>query len=238
MSAERKTSRIHCLTVNPFQENTYVVAAPNGECVILDPGCYDAREEQALERLIERESLRPVRLLNTHAHLDHILGNAFVAERWNLKPELHRADHDLLRAAPVYSEAWGIRLTPSPNPGAFLEEGDRIVFGGVEFRVLFTPGHCPGHVVLYNEAEGYVIGGDVLFQRSIGRTDLPGGRSRAIAEQHPGKALHPARRDGGLAGAWTGDDGWGGTCGESVFVRVRCGLALVGRASIFVLRRF
>ena len=175
MSAERKTSRIHCLPFNPFQENTYVVAAPNGECVIIDPGCYEAREEQALERLIEREGLKPVRLLNTHAHLDHSLGNAFVTERWNLKPELHRADHDLLRAAPVYSEAWGIRLTPSPEPGAFLEEGDWIRFGGVEFRVLFTPGHCPGHVVFYNEAEGYVIGGDVLFQRSIGRTDLPGG---------------------------------------------------------------
>ena len=182
MSAERKTSRIHCLTVNPFQENTYVVAAPNGECVILDPGCYDAREEKALESLIERESLRPVRLLNTHAHLDHILGNAFVGRRWNLRPELHPDDLALLKAAPVYSEAWGIRLEPSPEPGNFLAEGDQVAFGGITLRVLFTPGHCPGHVVFYNAVEGYVIGGDVLFQRSLGRTDLPGGNHAQLLE--------------------------------------------------------
>lgn len=182
MSAERKTSRIHCLTVNPFQENTYVISAPNGECVILDPGCYEAREEQELEALIEREKLRPVRLLNTHAHLDHILGNAFVGRRWKLRPELHQDDLALLKAAPVYSEAWGIRLDPSPEPVNLLSDGDLVTFGGITLRVLFTPGHCPGHVVFYNAAEGYVIGGDVLFQRSIGRTDLPGGDHAQLLE--------------------------------------------------------
>jgi glyoxylase-like metal-dependent hydrolase (beta-lactamase superfamily II) len=182
MSAAPVASRIHCLTFNPFQENTYVVAAPDGSCVVVDPGCYGRRDELTLEALIEREGLRPVRLLNTHAHLDHILGNAFVAQRWELLPEVHRNDLDLLRSGPVYSEAWGIRLAPSPEPAAFLTEGDVIEFGGVRLHVLFTPGHCPGHVVFYNEAEGYVIGGDVLFQRSIGRTDLPGGNPAQLLE--------------------------------------------------------
>ncbi|MBP7270418.1 MAG: MBL fold metallo-hydrolase, partial [Bacteroidia bacterium] len=97
-------------------------------------------------------------------------------------PELHPDDLALLKAAPVYSEAWGIRLEPSPEPGNFLAEGDQVAFGGITLRVLFTPGHCPGHVVFYNAVEGYVIGGDVLFQRSIGRTDLPGGNHAQLLE--------------------------------------------------------
>jgi len=160
---------------NPFEENTYVVSDATGQCVIIDPGCYTAVEEERLADYILSERLTPVRLLNTHAHLDHILGNDFVYRTWKLSPELHAADLELLHAAHLYGELWGIRATPSPAPVNFLAKGDTVSFGTTTFSVVFVPGHCPGHVAFYSEAEKTVFSGDVLFQGSIGRTDLPGG---------------------------------------------------------------
>jgi glyoxylase-like metal-dependent hydrolase (beta-lactamase superfamily II) len=166
---------IKSFVFNPFGENTYVVSDRSGECIIIDPGCYTREEEQELSDYIREEDLKPVRLLNTHAHLDHILGNEFVCTKWKLLPELHAADLELLRSAHLYGELWGIRATPSPDPVKQLAEGEIILFGNTSLRVLFVPGHCPGHVAFYAEAEKAIISGDVLFRDSIGRTDLPGG---------------------------------------------------------------
>jgi hydroxyacylglutathione hydrolase len=166
---------VHTLTFNPFQENTYVLADSTGECIIIDPGCYGNEEQKRLSSFIHDHGLRPVRLLNTHAHLDHMLGNGFVHRTWQLLPELHALDLELLRAAPLYGDVWGIRAEPSPDPVRFLEEGEVVRFGNSSLEVLFVPGHCPGHIAFYDPKEGILIGGDVLFQGSIGRTDLPGG---------------------------------------------------------------
>lgn len=166
---------IKSFVFNPFAENTFVVSDSSGECVIIDPGCYTREEEQKLSDYIGESGLRPVRLLNTHAHLDHILGNEFACRKWGLLPELHIADLELLRSAHLYGELWGIRATPSPDPVKHLEEGEIIRFGHSSLRVLFVPGHCPGHVAFYAEQDKAIISGDVLFQGSIGRTDLPGG---------------------------------------------------------------
>lgn len=160
---------------NPFEENTYVLSDSSGECVIIDPGCYTHQEEHELAEYVRNHGLTPVRLLNTHAHLDHILGNDFVYRQWKLLPELHTADLELLRSAHRYGELWGIRATPSPEPVKSLDEGEVLRFGSTSLRVLFVPGHCPGHVALYAETEKVIFSGDVLFQGSIGRTDLPGG---------------------------------------------------------------
>ncbi|MFM2207557.1 MAG: hypothetical protein RL213_1532 [Bacteroidota bacterium] len=160
---------------NPFEENTYVVSDSTGECVIIDPGCYTAEEQQRLSDYIRSENLTPVRLLNTHAHLDHILGNEFVYRTWKLLPELHPADLELLKAGHLYGEVWGIRATPSPEPGRFLNDGDTVTFGSTGLKVIFVPGHCPGHVAFFSAEHKTVFSGDVLFKGSIGRTDLPGG---------------------------------------------------------------
>jgi len=166
---------IKSFVFNLFGENTYVVSDSSGECIIIDPGCYSPAEQKALETYIAENSLRPARLINTHAHLDHILGNAFVANRWNLTPQLHPDDLELLRSAPLYGDMWGLRPELSPDPELFLHDGDRVTFGETVLDVLFVPGHCPGHIALYSATEQLIISGDVLFAGSIGRTDLPGG---------------------------------------------------------------
>ena len=114
-------------------------------------------------------------LVNTHCHIDHVLGNRFVFDSWGLTPVFHQQELPLLQTLPEQARMFGIKTTPSPEPARFIDEGDEISFGNTRLRVLFTPGHSPGSVSLYNEADKFVIAGDVLFHESIGRTDLPGG---------------------------------------------------------------
>jgi hydroxyacylglutathione hydrolase len=167
-------------TFNPFQENTFLIAS-GGECVIIDPGCFDRREKQELEDFVLENSLKPVRLLNTHCHIDHVLGNAFVSEKWNLKPEIHQDDLSILQAMPNYGHMFGVGgIEESPMPEKFLNEGDVIEFGNCKLDILFVPGHAPGHIVFINHKEKYIIGGDCLFNGSIGRTDLPGGNHETL----------------------------------------------------------
>ena len=113
--------------------------------------------------------------MNTHGHIDHILGNNFVAGKYNLRLEMNALDVDLLQAAPVYGEMWGIHAEPSPDPEVFLTEGDEVSFGNSTLNVIETPGHSKGSISFYSSDNNFVIAGDVLFYGSIGRTDLPGG---------------------------------------------------------------
>lgn len=166
---------IKTLPFNPFSENTYVLSDETGECIIIDPGCFDSEEEQVLKAYIDQNQLRPVKLLNTHCHVDHVLGNYFVADTWKLGLEMHREDLPVLASFEKVCKMYGLPGGPQPEPAVFLEEGQQIKFGNSVLEILFTPGHAPGHIVFYQPAEKFLIGGDVLFQGSIGRTDLPGG---------------------------------------------------------------
>lgn len=161
-------------TFNPFQENTYVVH-DGKQALVIDPGCWNTAEEHELESYLEDNALTPVRLVLTHAHLDHVFGNAWMHKRFKLAPWMHRADLPLLGMAPRQGQMYGVPCEPSPDPEGFLEAGDTITLGNDELKVLFVPGHAPGHIALYSKAHGFVIAGDVLFMNSIGRTDLPGG---------------------------------------------------------------
>ena len=160
---------------NGFQENTYVLFDETKECVIIDPGCYTAAERNQLASFIVENELKPVRLLNTHCHIDHILGNNFIAKKFNLGLEIHKEDLPVLLATTEYGHLYGFTVDPSPEPTRFIKENEIIRFGNTELEVRFTPGHAPGHVVFINHLERLVINGDVLFYNSIGRTDLPGG---------------------------------------------------------------
>ncbi|MDZ4748208.1 MAG: MBL fold metallo-hydrolase [Saprospiraceae bacterium] len=171
---------VHLLTFNPFQENTYIIIAPSGECIIIDPGCFDHAEQKELQAFIQENDLKPVRLINTHCHIDHILGNAFVAKTWNLGLEIHKGEIPVLAAGVSVATMYGVPYDVSPEPNSFLTEGDEVVLDGISIKVLFTPGHSPASICLYNEADGWVIGGDVLFYESIGRTDLPGGDHQTL----------------------------------------------------------
>ena len=166
---------VTCLTFNPFQENTYLLHDETKECVVVDPGCYDKREQEELKKYIADKGLKVVRLLNTHCHIDHVLGNKFVADTYGVELEIHPEDEQTLRSVPAYAPVYGFPMYAEQLPARYLKEGENVTFGNTELEVIFTPGHAPGHVVFYHKEDKTVIGGDVLFQGSIGRTDLPGG---------------------------------------------------------------
>jgi len=160
---------------NPFQVNTYVLYDETKECVIIDAACSDEEEEARLSNFIDQMGLKPVLLLCTHAHIDHVLGNTFVAKRYNLKLSAHEDGKMYLADAPAYAASFGLTLNEVLQPTHFLQDNDLIQFGNSSLKVLFAPGHANGSLCFYSEADSFVVSGDVLFYQSIGRTDLPGG---------------------------------------------------------------
>lgn len=145
------------------------------QCVIIDPGCYERYEEKQLSDFIQAEQLTVTQLLNTHGHVDHVLGNAFVKRTYRVPLAIHRTDEQTLRAVQAYAPAYGFMRYEPAEPDHFLAEGETVTWGESTLSVLFVPGHAPGHIAFYHEAGQFCIGGDVLFRGSIGRTDLPGG---------------------------------------------------------------
>ena len=162
-------------TFNEFSENTYLLYDATKACIIVDPGCNTRDEQELFSGFIELHGLKPVKLVNTHCHIDHVLGNRYINEKYGLELIAHRAEIPVLAAADISSKIYQINYDPSPEISSFLEEGDIVEFGETKLEVLFTPGHSPGSVSFYHKESKQVIGGDVLFQGSIGRTDLPGG---------------------------------------------------------------
>jgi glyoxylase-like metal-dependent hydrolase (beta-lactamase superfamily II) len=166
---------VKTLTFNPVQENTYVLYNEKKECCIIDPGCYFSEERDRLKTDIEKTGLKPVLLLNTHCHLDHIFGNKFVHETWGLDLHINEKEKIVLANGPASGLRFQLPFENYEGPLIYIKEGENIKLGDDELEVFFTPGHSPGSVSFYHEAGGFVIGGDVLFNGSIGRTDLPGG---------------------------------------------------------------
>lgn len=167
---------------NPVQENTYVLFNEKGQCCIIDPGCYFPEEREELKAEIELAGLTPVLLLNTHCHLDHVFGNKYVHDTWGLPLHLHEKEKPVLDFAPQSGQMWQLPFDNYEGPLVYLNEEKTIKVGEDELEVRCTPGHSPGSVSFYHKAGGFVIGGDVLFQGSVGRTDLPGGSFETLAK--------------------------------------------------------
>ncbi|MEQ6120789.1 MBL fold metallo-hydrolase [Reichenbachiella sp. MALMAid0571] len=165
---------------NPFMENTYVVYDESLEAIVIDPGCYEREEQEELSEFIETEKLKVVKLLNTHCHIDHVLGNQYIKDRYGVGLYIHPKDEETLLAVKVYAPAYGFAKYNEATLDGFFEEGDTIPFGNSSFEVIFVPGHAPGHVAFVNKEQKVCIGGDVLFDGSIGRTDLPGGNFEVL----------------------------------------------------------
>lgn len=165
---------IQSYTFNPVQENTYVLYNEQGQCCIIDPGCYFAAEREELKTGIEKTGLTPILLLNTHCHLNHVFGNKFVHETWNLPLHIHPNEKQVLDFAPQSGQMWQLPFENYSGPVNYLKEGEKIKLGDDVLHILFVPGHSPGSVAFYNEPGSFVISGDALFNLSIGRTDLPG----------------------------------------------------------------
>ena len=169
-------------TFNPVQENTYVVYNEKGECCIIDPGCYFASEEKALTDFIEHNGLKPTLLLNTHCHLDHIFGNRFVHKKYNLLLHMHKLEKPVLEHGPISGQQWQLPFDNYDAEIIYIEEGQSVRIGDEELQILFTPGHSPGSISFYSKPHKFLISGDVLFQGSVGRTDLPGGDFNVLEE--------------------------------------------------------
>ena len=167
--------KIASFTFNPFSENTYILFDKTKECILIDPGCYDDNERKELVNFIEKEKLQPVKLLNTHCHIDHVFGNNFFSKKYNLRLEINKKDLPTLKALLQVAHLYQLNAEESPEPSIFLDEGDTIKFGDSTLDILFTPGHSPGSITFYHKEQKFMVAGDVLFYGSIGRTDLPGG---------------------------------------------------------------
>lgn len=166
---------INRFVFNSFGVNTYVLTDKTGKCLIIDPACQYPQEEAELSDFIKKNQLTAVGMVNTHFHVDHIVGNTYVCNAYNLRPLCHKSCKMFWETAVEFGTVFGIKVTDLIIPGEFVAEGDKIPFGSSEVEVLYTPGHADGSICLVNHAERYVVSGDVLFRDSIGRSDLPTG---------------------------------------------------------------
>ena len=166
---------VKSFTFSPVQENTYILYNEKKQCCIIDPGCYFPEERDELKTGISETGLTPVLLLNTHCHLDHVFGNKFIYDTWGLPLHIHEKEKPVLDFAPLSGQLYELPFDNYNGPLVYLKEGNKIKIGEEELEIRFVPGHSPGSVAFYYEKGGFVIGGDVLFNGSIGRTDLPGG---------------------------------------------------------------
>lgn len=171
---------IRTFTFNPYQENTYLLYNELGNAIIIDPGMYEEREKKEFLSFVGDHGLNPKSLLNTHCHIDHVLGNHFINEHFDLLPQFHEEEIPTLVAVQNYAPQMGFRYDISPIGKTFLKDGDRITLDNDELEVILAPGHSPAHICFYNAAQSFLIGGDVLFRNSIGRTDLPGGNHQQL----------------------------------------------------------
>ncbi|MBN1926465.1 MAG: MBL fold metallo-hydrolase [Prolixibacteraceae bacterium] len=171
---------IKVFTFNPIQENSFVIWDKTGECAIIDAGCYKSYEFEKLDSFIKSNNLKPVKLINTHCHFDHIMGVEQCREAYKLKWEAHSGDAFWVENAQKQGAMFGIPMQPVSKPDTDLKDGDKVSFGNTLLEVIHVPGHSPGSICFYNEASKILIAGDVLFRGSIGRTDLPGGNYKTL----------------------------------------------------------
>lgn len=162
-------------TFSSWAENTYILFDETNEACIVDPGCNNLDEQNQLKAFIESKNLKPTVLVNTHCHIDHVLGNKFVSETYNLKLTAHKGEQVMLENMVDIARMYGTYYEKSPEISYFLDEGDKLSFGNTELEVLFTPGHSPASISFFHRESQQLVSGDVLFKGSIGRTDLPGG---------------------------------------------------------------
>jgi hydroxyacylglutathione hydrolase len=166
---------IKSFVFSPIQENSYVLYNEHKDCIIIDPGCYFDTEKEALSNFIIQQGLKPTYLLNTHCHLDHVFGNKYVHETYQLTLHLHANEKQVLQFAPTSGLMYNLPFDNYVGTFIELKQGDKILLGSDELLVIEAPGHSPGSICFYCRAQHFIISGDVLFEQSIGRTDLPGG---------------------------------------------------------------
>lgn len=165
---------------SPIDVNTYVITGDDHDCIIMDCGCYDEHEEKQFEKALSSLKLRPVLLLDTHGHLDHIFGNNFMLKRYGLKARCHKGELYNIRHAPDHARMFGLFMDEPPETGEYLDDGEIITTAGLTLEVIAVPGHSEGGVAFYCKGENVVFTGDALFAGSVGRSDLYGGNHEQL----------------------------------------------------------
>lgn len=168
--------KVQVFTANPIQQNGLVVFNEQKDAVIIDPACYENFEKQALLDFIHENQLHVHAVLNTHCHIDHVMGNAFCVDHFKVPLLAHKEELFTLSFAERSAKMYGLdKYVPSPEPTQFIEDNQVLTFGSLVFHVIFGPGHSIGHVAFYAKESNKLFGGDILFKGSFGRVDLPGG---------------------------------------------------------------
>ncbi|MEM6735917.1 MAG: MBL fold metallo-hydrolase [Bacteroidota bacterium] len=172
--------KIKTFVFNPFYENTLVLSSSKRNCLIFDPGCYESFEINELTEYIETEELSVVAIINTHCHIDHVLGNEAIKNKYNVSLKIPENEKEIYAAMPTYAPNWGIMGYRHAEVDTYLADKNALELDELKLEMIEVPGHSPGHLMFYCKVENFIIGGDVLFRESIGRTDLPGGNHQAL----------------------------------------------------------
>jgi len=173
---------IKSFVFNAFYENTYLLSSSNLETLVLDPGCYEDFEKKELTDFIKTNKLKPIAIINTHCHIDHVLGNDYLKKLYNIPLWIPATEKNLLKSVSTYAPTMGIQDYQEAQPDKLLSEKDVITFGSEKLEILYAPGHSEGHLMFYHAADKSLMAGDVIFRESIGRTDLPGGNFKTLEE--------------------------------------------------------
>jgi hydroxyacylglutathione hydrolase len=166
--------QIKKFTFNPVGVNAYLLWDETNEAVLIDPACSNMAEEKTLSRFVEDNNLKIVHLLNTHGHFDHLMGNSFAGDKWNLISRIHPGDLPMVSQARQHAMFFGITMA-NPKEAQALNPQEEIAFGNSVLKVIHVPGHSAGSVAYHCEESKFLVVGDILFEGSVGRTDLPGG---------------------------------------------------------------
>ena len=167
--------RIEALVFNSFQVNTYLVRNEKGDCLVIDPAFYSPEDISSFDRYISSAGLTIIGQLNTHCHVDHVLGVKHMQTTYSCPLRAHPDESGLLNNAPMMGEVYGLKVEPFSGIDQAIDDEESIAIGEDSLKALLVPGHSPGSLSFYCPEAGFVVTGDALFQGSIGRTDLPGG---------------------------------------------------------------
>ena len=181
-SIKRDNLTVYVWAVGPFQENTYLVVNENNVGTLIDPGFGQSSEESSFKDFVEQNNIHLDQIINTHCHIDHILGNDFCCREWNLPLYYHALEESNIDRSIQMSQVWGIPYTPSPKATSYIDEKSNIAIAHESVETWLVPGHCKGHLAFIHHPSKTVFSGDVLFRESIGRSDLPGGDGDEIEQ--------------------------------------------------------
>lgn len=174
---------IECITGNPFTENGYIVWDDKSrEAALIDPGCYEKHEQNEWVHFLDTHQIKPVLLLNTHCHIDHILGNYFLGNQYGLPLRTSNGEWEVYEQNRIWGKMYGIECDPAPENIIIIDKNSKLAFGKYSFQIISAPGHSPDGICYYLPEANTLLAGDVIFQESIGRSDLPGGNSELLLQ--------------------------------------------------------